>query len=139
MLLIALIGMTVTSCSKEKKINRSLYTKGGVWEITSYSYTYNTASVNSSDTYSNVGTFYFEKDGKGKFYFTDPNTQIMDLYSFQYVNTETELTLIFDSGSEKYTITNWDKDFIQFQYVKNPVDPNGFVETDSEYWTLKKK
>lgn len=62
----------VTSCSKETKIERNLWNKGGEWNVESL--VINQTSTDPADDYSetiyNYGTFTFKKDGTGSFTIT---------------------------------------------------------------------
>lgn len=73
-LLLLSCSIFLSNCSKEKKLERALYKKEGVWNITSV--TWEKVIVNSSGQHvslgmtANAGTFTFEKDGKGSYNFT---------------------------------------------------------------------
>jgi hypothetical protein len=72
--LILTCSMLLSSCSKDKKLERALHKKEGVWNISSV--TWQKVIVTSSGqnvalgTTANAGTFTFDKDGSGSYNFT---------------------------------------------------------------------
>jgi|TARA_R110000737_G_scaffold17480_1_gene35181 hypothetical protein len=59
-----LIVFVLVSCSKEKKIERSLYKKGGEWNINSQKFEiYNDGQLSLSNSSINSGTINFSKKG----------------------------------------------------------------------------
>lgn len=130
-------------CSKERKIEKNLWKKGGDWEITQYIShygSYNPAingGVNpQSEIYNNCGSMHFGKDGSGTVSLTiDGSTET---YSFTYSNTENTLTLIIDGSAQIYDL-DWSKDVATFSYDKTANDPDGFPFADSESFVIAKK
>src|SRR5690349_289222 len=59
----------LTSCSKDKKLERTLFKKDGDWNITSATWEVeehtDTGIVITNGTSSNIGSFTFDKDGDG--------------------------------------------------------------------------
>jgi len=94
-----------SSCSKEKKITKSLWKGEGTWTVKTSSYgyysmgTYNTSTSSYEDSLTvasgnyNNATFVFEKfdnaDNEGKGTFTTPDTTIMFTY---FVSEKTDLS-----------------------------------------------
>jgi len=94
-LLSLLVVFVLASCSKEKRIEKSLYKKGGEWSVSSYKQeSYTNGSLDYSDTYANAGTMDFSKSGTLVWTFTlDGYT---DVYGGSWSNTEDKLTIIID-------------------------------------------
>jgi hypothetical protein len=73
-LLLLACSMLLSNCSKDKKLERTLHKKEGVWNISSV--TWQKVIVTSSGqtvslgTTANAGTFTFDKDGTGSYSFT---------------------------------------------------------------------
>lgn len=65
--------LVISSCSKDKKIERALHKKEGEWNITTVNWQKVSQSSSGQSvtlgTTSNAGTFTFEKDGSGKYSF----------------------------------------------------------------------
>ena len=69
--LFALIALTLASCSKQAKLERNLFKKGGEWSISSYKATeYDNGTLVYDEVFTNCGTFIFEKDGSGSYSIT---------------------------------------------------------------------
>jgi len=82
----------VVACSKEKRIENHLYKQGGVWYINSWTESGSENGVESYNyTYSNPGTFVFEKNGTGIL------TIDGDIMAFFWSNTKDQLTIAVDS------------------------------------------
>ena len=135
--------VALSSCSKENKIEKNLWKKGGDWEITQfYSYygSFNPSVNGGMDpvpyTFNNCGSMHFGKDGNGTITFTIDGTT--DSYAFKYSNTEKEMTLIIDGEARVYDLT-WSKDVITIEYNSSTTDPDGFLEVDNESFVLVKK
>src|SRR5688572_2031060 len=72
---LAALLISIQSCSKEKRLERMIYTNDGNWSITTMTYTLvatdeNNTVVTLAATLENAGTFDFEKDGSGSYNFT---------------------------------------------------------------------
>jgi hypothetical protein len=138
---IVFIGLiTLSSCSKETKIEKNLWKKGGEWNIESYS-TKQTSTF-SPDNYDytlvNIGTYTFNENGTGIY----KNIGELEPLSFTYSNTENKLSFTIGTDSQVYDIVEWKKDNIKFSYTENfydGVDGNVGTGTYTEIITLKKK
>lgn len=136
MLFIGLSGLT--SCKKEDKIEKNLWSKGGDWNIDKYNENYSFDGENYSETRYNFGTLKFEKDGSGKLTFTEEGESFSNL--FTYKNTSNNLTLTYKEGqiySEGYVdnfTLDWEKDKIELYTYKS--DIYGY---DEIIMTLSKK
>jgi hypothetical protein len=132
--------ITLSSCSKETKIEKNLWKKGGEWNIESYS-TKQTSTF-SPDNYDytqvNIGTHTFNENGTGSYII---NGQL-EPGSFTYSNTENKLTYTFGNESRTYDIVEWKRNNIKYSYTENfydGVDGNVGTGTYTEVITLKKK
>lgn len=133
LLLVGISGLT--SCKKEKKIEKNLWSNGGEWNIEKFVSNWGSSSEDSNTlTEYNFGTFLFEKDGGGKL------TIDSESNPFNYTNTENSLTITYKEGpmytegeKEEYTL-DWEKDKIELYSLI--VDGNVFDEITM---TLKKK
>ena len=95
-----LLILSVTSCSKEKKIERVLH-RTGSWEVAELDWTMTSQSITDSSLWqgvmtgseTNAGTFYFDKDGTGNYSIT--YNQIQKNGSFRWsVNSNGTVSII---------------------------------------------
>ena len=140
-LLIATITMLsigfISSCSKEDRIEKNLWNKGGDWNMESV--TINQTSTNTADNYSetipNAGSFLFKEDGSGiATYTADGDPEILP---FNYTNTEDKLTLIIGSEARVFDL-DWEKNEINIAITEN-FTSDGESITYKESYVLKKK
>src|SRR5690554_3673895 len=109
-LFIALASLLFVACSKENRIEKNLWKKGGEWNIESYQETYTNNEKpedNYSETIVNAGTFKFDKDGSGTMVFKDGNDAYSE--SITYTNTETELTIFDSDGYGMIFDLDWER------------------------------
>ena len=138
---IVFIGLiTLSSCSKETRIEKNLWKKGGEWNVESFSakQTSTFAPDNFDETQVNIGTYTFYEDGKGIY---KHNAELLS-GAFTYSNTENKLSFTIGTDSQVYDIVEWKKDNIKFSYTENfydGVDGNVGTGTYTEVITLKKK
>ena len=138
---IVFIGLiTLSSCSKETKIEKNLWKKGGEWNVESFSakQTSTFAPDNFDETLVNIGTYTFNENGTGIY----KNIGELEPLSFTYSNTENKLSFTIGADSQVYDIVEWKKDNIKFSYTENfydGVDGNVGTGTYTEIITLKKK
>ena len=138
---IVFIGLiTLSSCSKEKKIEKNLWKKGGEWNIESRTgkQTSIFAFNNFDGTQVNVGTYTFYKDGTGSY---KHNAELLS-GAFTYSNTENKLTIVMENVSRAYEIVEWKKNNLKISYSYNFYEgaANGdSTGTYTEIITLKKK
>ncbi len=93
LLFFTVILLGLSACSKEKKIERSLRKKDGVWEVTnyhylSYYYTGEDTLVNEKSI-DNYGTFRFHNNG----HFQSTGQGTWNNYEGTWMNTENELVI----------------------------------------------
>lgn len=128
----------VSSCKKEAKIEKSLWNKGGEWNIESL--VANQTSTNPADnfdeTVSNYGTYTFKKDGSGNYTITVDGD--FEAGTFTYSNTEDKLTLIVNNQTRVFDIIEWEKTKIKISITEN-FTSNGESVTYKETLNLKKK
>ncbi|HYG49404.1 MAG TPA: hypothetical protein VD905_00810 [Flavobacteriales bacterium] len=88
----------LVQCSKEKKVERSLYKKEGTWSITSVSWQkvlQDTSGQSvSQGTTANAGTFMFDKDGSGSYNFTVDGTIYNETFAWSVNNTTVSITKV---------------------------------------------
>jgi hypothetical protein len=126
-----------SSCSKEDRIEKNLWNKGGDWNMESI--TINQTSTNTADNYSetipNAGSFLFKEDGSGIATFTaDGDVEILP---FNYSNTEDKLTFIIDSETRVFDLV-WEKNEIDISITEN-FTAGGASITYKESYILRKK
>lgn len=129
--------MMAVSCKKEVKIEKNLWKNGGEWDVKSYVIT-NVSSdptENYTDSYSNLGTFTFEKEGKGSFSLTmDGEVQTG---TFTYENTDYDITMEVFGETQIFDL-EWEKNNMTWSEVEvTTVD--GETTTYSEVFELVKK
>jgi len=142
LLIVFLIAGTAifTSCKKETKIERSLWNKGGEWNVEKL-YNKQTSpnpdpSYNFEETIYDYGTYSFDKDGSGEYTITVDGD--FEEGTFTYSNTEDELTLIIISEPLVYDILEWEKDEMTISITDNFTSNGNPVSATFTYY-LKKK
>ena len=140
---IVFIGLiTLSSCSKETKIEKNLWKKGGEWNIESFNViqTSTYASDNFEESYANVGTYTFNENGTGIVKLIIDN--FVETSAFTYTNTENQLMITIDNETQYYNLIEWEKDYMKIVYAENfyeGVDGNLGSGVYKETITLKKK
>lgn len=88
----------LAACSKEKKTERSLLKKEGVWDISNYHLLiYNSEdSLIQDNSHDNYGTFSFHKDGAFEWENTGENPF---KYEGNWMNTDDEIMIALDDFS----------------------------------------
>lgn len=126
----------LSACSKENKINKNLWKKGGDWELKTYSYEYGVSGTSSYDYeyYEDCGNFKFSEDGTGVVTFKFAGEESYS-QAFTYSNTEDKLTLVIDGSIAQVFNMTWKKDFIELSYDNS--QPGGYKEIE-KYSILKK-
>lgn len=129
-----LIGsIALTSCSKEKQLERRLFKKGGDWNVVSlHEVEYEDGSLIYDDTYTNCGTFHFDKDGKGSYSLTIAGQT--ESGNFSWSNDETTITM---DGSIYQVVKN-EKDAITVKSSESYYS-GGFQYNDEETINLERK
>lgn len=98
-----------SSCSKEEKIEKNLWNKGGEWNIQSL--VVNQFSTNPADNYNetiyNCGTFIFREDRSGNYTITIDGD--VESGTFNYYNTEYKLTFVINTEARIFDILDWNK------------------------------
>lgn len=124
-LLFTALTVLIFSCKKENRIDKNLWTKGGVWNIISINEIYTTNSGTSNQTFSNAGTFQFNEDGSGFTTYTiDEDAEVLP---FIYHVADGKLNMSMDGEHQSFDMT-WKKDELEL-YMK-------LVE-DSEVYEIK--
>ena len=139
--LILLIGTILGSCKKENQIEKNLWKNGGDWDVKIYSSQYGSTNPSlysySTNFLVDCGKFHFAKDGTGTGNIVENGVNTP--FTFNYSNTETKLTLIFDNGSSYIYSIDWTKDDLKITRDNSTTDPDGYKEYDyekiyMEYW-----
>jgi hypothetical protein len=94
------------SCSKDKAMERHIQKKDGVWNIDLVSWTIVEQSSSGQTVWSgsdaNAGTFTFENDGSGKYFYTVDDT-ITRAGTFSWTVDDEKASLISATQSINYT------------------------------------
>ena len=126
------------SCSKENRIEKNLWNKGGEWNIKTVSF--RQTSTNSLDNFnyavSNAGTFVFQESGSGTITFTSAG--FTEVVAFTYSNTEDNLTLIIDNEASIYDL-DWEKNELELTLNESSFSDDGDLVTVTEIFNLEKK
>jgi len=126
------------SCSKEDKIEKNLWNKGGEWNIQSLESIQ--VSTNPADNYNetlyNFGTFIFREDGSGTYTITFDGD--VETENFNYFNTEYKLSLVINSEARVFDILDWEKGKIKISITDN-YKSNGHTVTYTETLNLVKR
>ena len=136
---LAIIATTlISSCTKEAKIKKNLWDKGGEWAIESlYQKSVSTYTPDNSEyTYYNLGTFSFNEDGNGN-YTTDVNGAHSE-GNLTYSNTEEKLTLILNNKVRVFDILEWEKNKLKITNTEIYSNSNGSGPI-TQTFSLKKK
>lgn len=108
---IVLALVMMTSCQKDKKINKNLWKNGGEWNIVSIFSEWDDNGDAGTEKIMNAGTYEFNKDNTGKLNQKDGGS----IYSntFTYKNTENTLSLIFNEGplASQGEVVDYDMDW----------------------------
>lgn len=105
-------------CSKEKKLERAVFKKGGTWNIDNITWVIETDDYwysGSDTTYgvtTNAGTFVFERDKRGDFSFTVDGT----LFTYVYGWDVTQNIIYLNQGSSSTSIWNLFEDTRTISY-----------------------
>lgn len=116
-LLIVFIGLS--SCSKDKRIERRLARKDGKWNITSMTYQYYIGNtLMDSEAYTNAGSFVFNDNGSVIYNYSYDGDSGSE--GGTWTNTEDDVTMIFDGEvvvmkiddeSKKKMTLNWTEEY----------------------------
>ncbi|MBX7093350.1 MAG: hypothetical protein K1X56_01415 [Flavobacteriales bacterium] len=131
--LLMMTAMMITSCSKEKQLERRMFKKGGDWNVASLrSIEYEDGVLLYDDNYTNCGTFHFGKDGKGNY--TINVAGMTDSGNFTWSNDETKITI----DADVYTVVKNEKDAVTIKYTETYYD-SGFQYNYEETIALERK
>jgi len=126
------------SCSKEDKIEKNLWNKGGEWNIQSLEAIQ--VSTNPADNYNetlyNFGTFIFREDRSGTYTITFDGD--VETVNFNYFNTEYKLSLVINSEARVFDILDWEKGKMKISITDN-YKSNGHTVTYTETLNLVKR
>jgi hypothetical protein len=97
------VFLLAQSCSKDKRIERSLEKKDGKWNINKYAYEeYTNGTLSESETYLNAGNIVFSDNGILVWTFNIDGD--IETYGGQWANDDESITLIIDGDAIKFDI-----------------------------------
>lgn len=120
---IALLLLVLFSCSKEKRLNKILYSMDGNWKIANVEFTEyeNNVKIGSYKLYV-LGDFHFNEDKTGNFTFVySNNTTSTD---FTWSATADELTLNTPSTVTVFKVTEFKKKLVVLEQVEEFTENN---------------
>ena len=137
--LVLIVVTIISSCSKESKIEKNLWNKGGEWNIEKVVMTETSsyAPDNSEETIYNAGIWSFKEDGSGNISRTIPGYE--EEIPFTYSNTEDKITLNTYGIVLVFNITEWKKDELTLTTETQSHWSNGALLHHDETIYLKKK
>lgn len=117
--IVVIAAVSLVSCSKESRIEKNLWKKGGTWKVESLEI--NQTSSNSADNYqetiTNYGTFKFSENGSGSYTITVDSNE--ENGTFTYSNTESSLNLIINGSVRNFDIVEWEKNNLRISITEN--------------------
>ena len=129
---------SLTSCSKETKIEKNLWKKGGEWNIERLDV--KQVSTDPADNYEetlyNYGSYKFNEDGSGILTITVDGG--VEVETFNYSNTENELVIVYFNGVAQAFDLDWKKNEMTISGVDYFTSNNNQI-TYYETYVLKKK
>ena len=128
---LSVFAIGFSSCSKEKQIERQLYSKSGKWNNTLYEYKYYyNGALDETTNYVNTGFIEFKKDGTYTWTFTvDGDT---DVSSGTWSNTDEQLALIEPGNALTWKILEESKKTLKIEYTET----NTEFGDEKEVYTL---
>lgn len=102
---ITFITILFFACSKDKKIEKTLYKKDGVWNVSSVEYTYTNQNLTTlaqtvlTGTAKDAGTFTFSKDGDVSYDFTFEGRNKTGTYNYTVSDGSISVTSVSQSVS----------------------------------------
>ncbi|WP_430404065.1 hypothetical protein [Fluviicola sp.] len=117
LLLLSIIAIGFSSCSKEKRIEKHLYSKSGKWNNTLYDYKYyEDGALQSSFAYVDAGYIEFEKGGTYSWTFIQDGDATVEAGTWS--NTEDMITLISNSIALQFKILEESKTDMKIEYTE---------------------
>lgn len=117
LLLLSVFAIGFSSCSKEKRIEKHLYSKSGKWNNTLYEYKYyQDGTLESTTNYTNAGFIEFKENGTYVWTFSaDGNT---DVSPGTWANTDTQLSLTEGGSTTVWQILEESKKTLKIEYTE---------------------
>lgn len=139
-LFILLAVLVFTGCSKEEKITKNLWKKGGEWTVSSWKSWNNGTETELIGADVQSASFSFNKDNEAIVVINGGSGDTYT-YKMKYYNTESQLKLIdiidSETGENEYPSI-----YYSMEWKKNNLDirtTSGFAGGDTETLILKKK
>ncbi len=131
LLVLSVFAIGFSSCSKEKRIEKQLYSKSGKWNNTLYDYKYYlNGNLDGTAVYTNTGYIEFKKDGTYTWIFTaDGDT---DVSTGTWSNTEDQLSMIEPGNPLVWKIVEESKKTLKLEYSEN----SNIIGEEREVYTL---
>ncbi len=115
--LLSIFAIGFVGCSKEKRIERHLYSKSGKWNNTLYDYKYYyNGSQEGSIVYQNAGYIEFEKNGTYTWVFTADGST--DASTGTWSNTEKELIMTESGITTVFKILEESRKEMKLEYTE---------------------
>lgn len=117
LLLLSVFAIGFSSCSKEKRIEKHLYSKSGKWNNTLYEYKYyQDGTLEGTTNYSNAGFIEFKENGTYVWTFAvNGNT---DVSPGTWTNTDTQLSLTEGGSTTVWQILEESKKTLKIEYTE---------------------
>ncbi|WP_107039118.1 hypothetical protein [Brumimicrobium mesophilum] len=133
LLVILLIAFLALGCKKENKIEKNLWNNGGEWEIKSFeqsAYKIPASQFDYSTLISNGGSIQFNKDGTGKFKYSEELAEYLEIIiyeeqinaDFTYHFTENSIFFIFTDAQGAAFDLEWEEDKMIYSHNETHVD-----------------
>lgn len=121
LLLLSVFAIGLSGCSKEKKIEKQLYSKSGKWNNTLYEYKYyQDGTLEDVTNYTNVGFIEFEKGGGYTWTFILDGAT--DVSSGTWTNTDTQLSLTEGGNTTLWKILEESKKTLKIEYTETSTE-----------------
>ncbi len=136
------VSLAMFGCSKEKAIEKSLYKKGGEWNIDIYNteiFDQSTDTMMYSEYTTNAGSIEFSENGTVIWKITLGETPTY--YGGNWINSEDQITMIINGDVEFYKLVEHSKEKISLtREVIEDSDGDGFfIRQNSEIELTKVK
>lgn len=117
LLVLTVFAVGFSSCSKEKRIEKHLYSKSGKWNNTLYEYKYYLdGTLEDATTYTNAGFIEFKENGTYVWTFAvNGNT---DVSPGTWTNTDTQLSLTEGGSTTVWQILEESKKTLKIEYTE---------------------
>lgn len=117
LLLLTVFAVGLSSCSKEKRIEKHLYSKSGKWNNTLFEYKYyQDGALEDAMTYTNAGFIEFDKGGSYTWTITMDGDATVS--NGTWTNTDTQLSLTETGITTVWQILEESKKTLKIEYTE---------------------